>query len=60
MDSKPTIDKKIELKEHGRVIARAMHEENMRIEKNMASAVKRKSTMLENAAQKALSGGSAT
>lgn len=37
--------------EHGRVIARAMHEEKVRIEKNMASAVKRKETRLRNAAE---------
>lgn len=44
------------LKEHGRVIARGMHEENMRREKNMATAEKRKATMLERAAERALSG----
>lgn len=40
-------------KELGRVIAQATHEENVRREKNMASAVKRKETMLRNAAEKA-------
>lgn len=43
------------LKEHGRVIARAMHEENVRREKSMASAEKRKETMLRNAAEKEFS-----
>lgn len=41
--------------EHGRVIARAMHSENVRREKNMASAEKRKDTMLRNAADKEMS-----
>lgn len=45
-------DNKENLVEHGRVIARAMHEEKARIEKNMASAMKRKETMLRNAAEK--------
>ena len=44
-------DKKL-AEEHGRVIARATHEENVRITKNMASAVKRKETLLRNAADK--------
>lgn len=43
-------------KEHGRVIARAMHEETVRREKNMAIAVKRKDTMLRNAAEQAFGG----
>lgn len=38
--------------EHGRVIARATHEEQVRIKKNMASADKRKQSMLRNAADK--------
>ena len=42
------------LKEHGRVIARGMHEEKVQREKNMTQAVKRKATMLEAAADKEL------
>ena len=42
--------------ETGRVIAHAMNEVNVQREKNMAKADKRKATMLENAAEKALSG----
>ena len=42
--------------ETGRVIAHAMNEVNIQKEKNMAKADKRKATMLENAAEKALSG----
>lgn len=45
--------------EQGRAIARGIALENARKEKNQASAVKRQATMLERAAQKALSGGSA-
>ncbi len=41
--------------ETGRVIAQAMHEENVRREKNMAKAAKRKQTMLNNAAEDFLS-----
>lgn len=40
----------------GRVIARGMHQEKVQQEKNMMKAERRKATMLENAAQKALSG----
>ena len=40
--------------EQGRATALAMHELKVQQEKNMAKAVKRKSTMLENAAEKAL------
>lgn len=42
--------------EQGRATAHAMHELKVQQKKNVASAVKRKSTMLENAAQRALSG----
>lgn len=42
--------------EHGRVIAQAMHDFNVQKEKNMIKADKRKATMLEKAAEKALSG----
>ncbi len=45
-------DNKEQAKELGRVIAQATHEQNVRREKNMASAVKRKETMLRNAAEK--------
>jgi len=47
---------KNKLLEQGRVIAHAMNEVNIQKEKNMAKADKRKATMLENAAEKALSG----
>lgn len=49
-----------EIREHGRVIARGMEDIKVEQQKNMAKADKRKQTMLENAAEKALSGGSAT
>lgn len=49
-------DKAVEL---GRVIARGMDEVRVQKEKNMAKADKRRQTMLENAAEKALSGGGA-
>ncbi len=42
--------------EHGRVIARGMHELKVEQQKNMAKAEKRQATMLERAAEKALSG----
>jgi hypothetical protein len=42
--------------ETGRVIAHAMNEVEVQKEKNMAKAEKRKATMLENAAERALSG----
>jgi hypothetical protein len=48
---------KDKLKEHGRVIARGMHEAKVEQQKNMAKAEKRKATMLERAAEIALSGG---
>lgn len=43
-------------REHGRAIARGIAEENARKERNMAIAAKRRDTMLENAAEKLLSG----
>lgn len=49
-------DNKEKSKEHGRVIAQGMEEVKVEKEKNMAKAVKRKQTMLENAAEIALSG----
>lgn len=44
------------LVEHGRVIARGMHQEKMQQEKNMMKAEKRQTTMLHRAAERALSG----
>lgn len=46
-----------EMVENGRAMARGMRQENMQHEKNMAKASKRQQTMLENAAEQALSGG---
>lgn len=43
--------------EQGRAIARGIAEEQARKEKNLAKADKRLATMLERAAEKALSGG---
>lgn len=43
-------------REQGRVIARAMHDVKVEREKNMIKAEKRRATMLENAAERALSG----
>ena len=48
-------DKEI-LEQTGRVIAHAMNEVEVQKEKNMIKADRRKATMLENAAEKALSG----
>lgn len=42
-------------KDLGRAIARGMTQENARKERNQASAVKRKETMLRNAAEKMFS-----
>ncbi len=42
--------------EQGRAIARGIAEEQARKERNKASAVKRQATMLERAAERALSG----
>ena len=42
--------------EQGRVIARAMDDLKVQKEKNMIKADRRRATMLENAAEKALSG----
>lgn len=50
------LSQKHKLLEQGRVIAHAMNEVNVQREKNMAKAEKRRATMLENAAEKALSG----
>lgn len=44
------------LKNQGRVIAQGMRDLKVEQEKNMAKADKRKATMLENAAEQALSG----
>ena len=49
--------KEIDLLEHGRVIARGMEDVKVEKQKNMAKADKRRATMLENAADIALSGG---
>ena len=50
MDSKKTADN---LAEQGRAIARGIAEQNAQKERNQAKAVKRKETMLRNAAEKA-------
>lgn len=42
--------------ENGKAMARGMRQENMQHEKNMAKAGRRRQTMLENAAEEALSG----
>jgi len=47
---------KDKLVEQGRVMAHAMNEVKVQREKNMIKADRRKATMLENAAEKALSG----
>lgn len=44
------------LVKHGRVIARAMDDVKVEKQKNMAKAEKRRATMLEQAAERALSG----
>lgn len=44
---------------NGRVIAQAIEDLKVEKEKNMTKAAKRKATMLENAAERALTGGSA-
>lgn len=48
---------KEKVREHGRVIARGMNDIKVEQQKNMAKAEKRKATMLERAAEKALTGG---
>lgn len=48
--------KQEEAKNNGRIIARAMREENVQHQKNMIKAEKRQQTMLENAAERALQG----
>lgn len=48
--------KEEQMKEHGRVIARGMAEIAVEKEKNMMKAARRKETMLENAAERVLSG----
>lgn len=45
-----------EIREHGRIIARAMDDVKVEKEKNMMKAERRRATMLENAAERALSG----
>ena len=45
-----------ELREHGKVIARGIEDVKVEKQKNMARAAKRHQTMLERAAEKALSG----
>lgn len=45
-----------EIREYGRVIARGMEDVKVEQQKNMTRAEKRKATMLERAAQNALSG----
>jgi len=44
------------VREHGRVIARGMQDIKVEQQKNMAKAEKRRATMLEKAAESALSG----
>jgi len=43
--------------EQGRIIAQSMHQQKVQREKNMVKAERRRATMLENAAEIALSGG---
>jgi hypothetical protein len=45
-----------QIREHGRVIAQGMQDVKVEHQKNMAKAEKRKATMLERAAEIALSG----
>lgn len=45
-----------EIREHGRVIAHGMEDVKVEKEKNMMKAEKRRHTMLERAAERALSG----
>lgn len=47
----PVTDKQVV---QGQAIATALYEQQMQREKNMAKAVRRKNTMLERAAEKAL------
>ena len=46
-----------QIREHGRVIARGIEDVKVEKQKNMAKAARRQQTMLERAAEKALSGG---
>lgn len=56
MKSSAEIKKEQEVREHGRVIARGMEDAKVEQQKNMAKAAKRQQTMLERAAERALSG----
>lgn len=56
MKSSPN-HKEEEMKAYGRVIARGIKDLKVEQQKNMAKAEKRHQTMLENAAERALSGG---
>ncbi len=57
MKSSNFSNKKIEeMKTNGRIIAQAIEQQKVEKEKNMMKAVKRRDTMLENAAERALSG----
>ena len=51
-----TISDKEHMREQGRVIARGMHELKVEQQKNMATAEKRRATMLERDAERLLSG----
>jgi hypothetical protein len=46
-----------QIREHGRVIARGIEDVKVEQQKNMAKADRRYNTMLERAAERALSGG---
>lgn len=51
------IKERQEIREHGRILARGMEDIKVVKEKNVMRAEKRRQTMLENAAEIALSGG---
>jgi hypothetical protein len=57
MKSSLTDKQQEQLRERGRVIARGIEDVKVEQQKNMAKAEKRHQTMLERAAERALSGG---
>ncbi len=49
--AKPTVNTEVNTDEFGKAIARGIAEQNAQKERNMQKAIKRKETMLKNAAE---------
>jgi len=56
MKSSQEVKKEEKARDYGRVIARGIQDVKVESEKNMARSAKRQQTMLERAAERALSG----